>query len=114
MQQIKVTADALQVQNVVLVDQTSFYLELYYRPMQRGWFINQLSYGDFTIRGLRLVNLPNMLNQWSKSLPFGLACFSDENRDPQLQEDFVSGASKLYFLSPAEVLEYTEYLTNGV
>lgn len=81
--------------------------------MQYGWFITELLYPDFTLRGLRITNSPNMLYQWRNLIPFGLACFSAGNREPSLQDDFVSGASKLYILSEEEVAEYTEYLKGG-
>lgn len=84
---------------------------MYYRPIQQGWFINELVYGDFILRGIRIVNSPNMLNQWRNKLPFGLACFTQGNREPSLQQDFSSEAAKLYVLTQAEVQEFSEYLT---
>jgi hypothetical protein len=109
----RVTAAPLQSQTLVLEDGSSVFLELYYRPLQQGWFINELSYGDFTIYGVRIVNSPNLLHQFRNLLPFGLGCFSTGNREPGLQEDFISGASKLYILTAAEVAEYTEFLADG-
>lgn len=109
----RVSANPWQRQSLALDDGTTFSLELYFRPMQQGWFINELVYGDFVLRGTRVVSIPNMLNQWRNLLPFGLGCFSVANRDPQLQEDFISGAATLYVLSAAEVTEYAEYLRLG-
>lgn len=109
-----VTNDALQQQTLVLDDGTSFSIQMYYRPIQQGWFINSLVYGAFTLNGMRIVNSPNMLNQWRNKLPFGLACFTDGNREPTLQQDFSSTAAKLYVLTQAEVIEFAAYLTTGV
>ncbi len=109
----RVTAAALQQQTLVLDNGASFAMQLYYRPMQQGWFLNELSYQSFILRGIRVVNSPNLLNQWRNLIPFGLGCFSSGNRDPQLQKDFLSGASKLYVLSQAECDEYAEFLTRG-
>lgn len=109
----RVTNDALQAQTLVLPNGASFSLTLYYRPIQLGWFINELVYGDFILRGVRVVISPNMLNQWRNKLPFGLACFVDGNREPTLQDDFSSEAAKLYVLTEAEVIEFAEYLKLG-
>ncbi len=109
----QVTIDPLQKQTLVLGDGTTISLELYFRPQQLGWFINELVYRNFVLRGVRVTNSPNMLNQWRNLLPFGLACFSAVNREPSLLEDFSSGASKLYILTEAEVEEYAEFLSAG-
>lgn len=109
----QITSDALQQQTLVLPDGSGVLLQIYFRPMQYGWFINELTWNDFTIKGLRITNSPNMLHQFRHQLTFGLGCFSSANREPSLQEDFSSGASKLYLLSETEVEEYVEFLQNG-
>ncbi len=109
----QITASALQKQSLVLGDGTQFTITMYFRPQQQGWFINELTYGTFILRGLRITNSPNMLNQWRNLLPFGLGCFSAASREPSLQEDFLSGNSKLYVLTQAEVVEYAEFLARG-
>lgn len=109
----QITTDPLQKQVLVLQDGTTVSLELYFRPQQTGWFVNEMVYGDFILRGLRITNSPNMLNQFRNQLPFGFACFSSANREPSQQEDFSSGASKLYILTQAEVLAYAEFLSAG-
>ncbi len=106
----QITTDSLQQQTLVLPDGSGVLLQLYFRPLQEGWFINELTWGTFTLKGLRITNSPNMLHQFKNQLPFGLACFSSANREPTLQEDFVSGASKLYLLTEDEVAEYAEFL----
>jgi hypothetical protein len=50
------------------------------------------------------------MHQWQNLIPFGIACFSTNNREPSLLEDFSSGASRLFLLSEAEVEEFQEYL----
>lgn len=109
----QITSDAKQQQTLVLPDGSTVLLQLYYRPMQYGWFVNELSYGGFTLYGLRVTNSPNMLHQWKNKLPFGLACYTVDNREPTQQEDFSSGNAKLYILTEAEVAAYAEFLANG-
>lgn len=106
----QVTADALQQQTLILPDGSGILLQLYFRPMQYGWFVNELTWGTFTIKGLRITNSPNMLHQFKNQIPFGLGCFSAANREPTLQEDFLSGASKLYLLTEDEIEEFAEAL----
>lgn len=109
----QVTADAFQRQTLVLDDGTTLTMTIRFVPMQLGWFITSLVYGAFVLNGLRITNSPNMLHQFRNQIPFGLACLSTANREPSLQEDFSSGASKLYILTSTEVAAYTEFLSHG-
>lgn len=106
----QITSDALQTQNLVLQNGSSVNLTIKFVPMQYGWFIPTLTYNTFTLNGLRIVNSPNMLHQYLNQIPFGLACYSTANREPSQQQDFSSGASKLYLLNEAETLFYLQYL----
>lgn len=108
-----ITAAAKQTQTLVLEDGSALNLTVAFLPMQYGWFIVNLTYGSFTARGIRICNSPNLLHQYCNQLPFGLGCFSTGNREPTLQQDFSSGASKLYILTAAEVAQYAVYLQNG-
>lgn len=107
----QVTSDTRQKQSITLPDGSIVQLSIYFMPMQYGWFIDELIYGDFILKGLRITNSPNMLRQWKNKLPFGLACISKANREPMLQEDFSSGNSKIYLLSEEEVQAYEDYLS---
>lgn len=108
----QITNDPLQKQTLILPDGTQLTLTIYFVPLQLGWFITNLTYQSFVIQGLRITNSPNMLLQFQHQIPFGLACFSTQNREPSQQQDFSSGASQLYILSAAEVAQYQELL-NG-
>lgn len=109
----QITTAPLQQQTLILPDGTSFTMTLYFIPMQQGWFITELVYGAFILRGLRVTVSPNMLNQFRNQIPFGLACFSVGNREPSLQQDFSSGNATLYVLTAAEVTEYARLLSVG-
>lgn len=105
------TNDARQKQTLVLPDGTQIVLSIYFIPLQLGWFITSLTYQNFILNGLRITNSPDMLYQFRNQIPFGIACVSDQNREPTQQDDFLSGASKLYVLTSAEVEQYTEFLS---
>jgi len=109
----RITSNPYQKQTLVLQDGTSLIMTMYFRPMQYGWWVEQLQYLSFTINGLRITNSPNMLNQFRNQIPFGLACFSKANREPTQQEDFSTGNSQLYILGPDEVAQYAGFLKLG-
>lgn len=108
-----ITSDALQKQTLVLPNGASFTLTMYFRPMQYGWFINELVYGSFTLNGVRITNLPNILHQFRNQLPFGLGCFTVADREPSQQDDFSSGVAQLFVLTADEVEQYAEFLRGG-
>ncbi len=109
------TADARQKQTLVLPDGTQIVVSLYFVPMQLGWFLESLVYQNttFELHGLRVCNSPNLLYQFRNLVPFGLAVISAHNREPMLQDDLLSQATRLFILTEAEVEAYTEYLTSG-
>jgi len=112
MKQIQQITDyANQKQTISLPDGTTFQLTLYYVTRQNGWFIKELSYGDFILKNVRVVSSPNLLYQNRNQIPFGIACFTENNREPMFQEDFLSGASQLFLLTSDEVKAYGDYLS---
>lgn len=109
----QVTADATQNMTLILPNGNPVSLTLYWIPQQYGWFILNLTYGSFVLNGLRICNSPNMLSQFQNQIPFGLACYTAQNREPSQQNDFVSGASLLYILSAEEVEEVQAIYQTG-
>ena len=107
------TSDAVQQQNLILPDGTIVSMTINYVSQQQGWFIVELAYGTFVLEGIRITNSPNILFQWKNIIPFGLSCFSTENREPTQQQDFSSGEAALYILTATEVQEYITYLQGG-
>jgi hypothetical protein len=114
MKQIQQITDyPLQKQTISLPDGTTFQITLYFVTRQQGWFVKELSYGSFVLNNIRVVCTPNMLHQFKNQLPFGIACFTDDNREPMLQQDFSSGSAKLFLLTKAEVEFYEDYLSGS-
>lgn len=108
-----ITTNGRQFTTFVLEDGTTFTITLTFVPMQYGWFITNLTYGDFVVNSIRITNNPNMLFQWQNIIPFGLGCFSPSQREPTLQQDFATGASNLYVLTQAECQAYATYIKGG-
>jgi len=109
----QITDSPFQTQTIILDDGSTFTLTICFVPLQTGWFITEIVYNTFILRGVRITNSVNMLNQFRNLIPFGLACVSTANREPSQQQDFSSGASKLFILTNAETEEYAEYLRLG-
>lgn len=108
------TTDSRQKQVLVLPNGDQIQIQIYFVPMQLGWFITRLIYKDFTLNGLRITNSPDLLYQFRNQLPFGLACFSAGNVEPMQIQDFQSGVSKLFILTQDEVSLYTGILNGQV
>lgn len=111
MQTILVTDDILQDQQLILADGSLITIEIYFRPMQYGWFFNTISYGSWTLNGFRIVNSPNMLHQYKNQIPFGIACQTVGSREPMFQEDFQQGNSSLYLLNQTEIIDFSNFLS---
>ncbi len=107
----QITTQPRQSQTLVLPDGSLLNLSIYFIPMQFGWFVTSLTYGDFVLNGLRITVSPNMLRQFKNQIPFGFSCVSNgQNREPSQQQDFSSGAFSLFLLDQAEVNQYEELL----
>lgn len=109
-----ITDSALQENTVTLDDGTNFTFVLKFVPMQYGWFFESLIYEDFVLNGFRVCNSPNILHQFRNELPFGIACISENDREPSLQNDFVSGQSKFYLLDEEEKQAFARFLSGQV
>jgi hypothetical protein len=110
----QITNDPLQEQTLLLPsDNSPLVLTLYYAPLQYAWNIKNLVYGDFQIQNLRITVSPNMLFQFKNQIPFGIACYSTAAREPTQQNDFQSGAARLFLLGADEVQAYADFLQNG-
>lgn len=105
------TNDFLQDQKLILPDGSLVSIEIYFRPMQYGWFFNSITYGSWALNGFRIVNSPNMLHQFINQIPFGIACQTEGDREPQFQEDFAQNISSLYLLSQSEVFAFSDFLS---
>jgi hypothetical protein len=106
------STDPLQVQTINLPNGNVITLTLCFKPMQFGWFIQELDYLGFTLNGKRLCLGANILYQWQNLLPFGIGVYSSSNREPSLQQDLTDPAGvSIYLLTQAECQAYQEFLS---
>ncbi len=101
-----ITTAPYQTQRLILPNGNPVDITFSYKPQQLGWFIETLTYLDFTLKGMRICVSPDILYQWKNKLPFGIACFAINGREPYLSTDFSDGSASLYLLTQAEVLQY--------
>lgn len=80
--------------------QVSLYLE--YRAQQLGWFFD-LTWQTWTLTGLRLTTFPNVLRQWQRIFPFGLAVVGKDNADPLNITDLADGTVTLLVLDATDL-----------
>lgn len=109
-----ISQDPKQKITVPLENGNSFTMSIFYSPRRMCWFIKELSYNDFILRGYRIYNSDNILHQFRNRVPFGLACYSVNSIDPKLIDDFELENSSLYLLDSSEVERYTRFLSGQV
>jgi hypothetical protein len=80
-------------------------MTLIWRETQNFWFMN-LTWGSFSVQGIRVCHLPNILTQFANILPFGIAIYSTNGQDPFLLQSFSNGTTALILLNSTEVAEY--------
>jgi hypothetical protein len=88
----------------------TFRLTLRYKSNLQTWTMD-LVYKNTSITNRRLFSSPNVLRQWFKVIPFGLACYTIDNTDPFLLDDFQSRCG-IMVLSATEVDRYEQYLSD--
>jgi hypothetical protein len=96
--------DAHQVTHIVLDDSSVVDLSLDYLPAIQKWAFS-LTYGTFTIHNKILCLHPNILRQWRRTLPFGLACVANDNCEPFNIDDFINNRIQLYILDTTDILD---------
>jgi hypothetical protein len=101
-----ITDQAYQTIHIVMDDSTVIDMNLKYLPAQQRWAYD-ITYGDKSIKGNILCNHPNLLRQWRRILPFGLACSVADGTEPILIDDFTSGRVQIHLLTGDEI-EYVE------
>jgi len=106
-----ITSYPYQSKSLVLPDGTRIEMDIQFIPLRKCWFIKRLAYQDFLMYSFKLVNGVNLLRQFKNQLPFGLACYAPDGRDPQFAEDFSEGSHAIYVLTQAEVQQYEDKLS---
>lgn len=107
-----ITADPIQQVTISMPDGTKLIMGLQFWDQNIGWYFTVLNWnnGSWIENGRRVVSHPNILRNYRNRLNFGLACQTIGNREPTQIQDFATGASSLFILTPTEVLEVETFL----
>jgi len=97
-----ISTDADQLIYMTLDDGSVLSMEFIYRPAIQRWSLN-ISHPKLTLNGFVLCVGPNILRQWRKLIPFGLAVTSSDGQDPVDINDFEFGRISLFLLSASEI-----------
>ena len=94
-----------QLVTLQLPDGSTATLELFYLGAPQRWSFNiaHSSFPNGALNGQMLCVHPNILRNFKRIIPFGLACISTDGQDPAFIEDFATARITLYILSAADV-----------
>ena len=94
-----------------LADGSILRFELFFRPRIPAFFVN-ITWGNFTINGLKLCQSINLLWQF-RSLPFGLCISLNDGTEPYLIDDFTTGRAQFFILEKSD-LGYLQTIVGGL
>ena len=85
------------------IEQGVVQFKLYYRPAIQMWMID-IIFGAFIVNGLRVCNSPNILEQFTEIIPFGIQVNTETvGYEPTLIDDFSTGRAVLNVLDSDEL-----------
>lgn len=82
-------------------------MDLRYLPTQKLWMAD-FQLNDFTLKGIVILNAPNILRGYHNIIPFGITCATLDGQDPRGIADFQDEYAFLYLLTQEEVLNLEE------
>lgn len=97
-----VSSEGDQLLYVTLADGTLANVNLIYMAASQRWTMNIL-YNGIAINGVAVCVHPNLLRQFRRKIPFGIACTSSDGPDPFLLDDFTNNRCALFLLDEADL-----------
>lgn len=88
-----------------VIEQGLIQFQLYFRPAIQMWMIDISFKGVFVVKGIRVCNYPNLLEQFTEIIPFGLMCSvgAEVGYEPSLIDDFSTQRVTLNVLNQEEI-----------
>ena len=77
-------------------------ITLRFMPRIQIWNMD-VSWGTFTALGIPVLCSPNLLRQWRRIIPFGIACTDIYKLDPYTVNDFAVGDASFFLLNADDV-----------
>lgn len=85
-------------------------ITLYFNAATQSWKMD-VECNNFSLKGNRVFSSLNMLSQYEKIIPFGLAVITEGGGEPFIINDFSQKRVNMYLLSPGEVIEVQDFYT---
>lgn len=103
----EITDDPKQKFQIQLENNQTFTLDIEFVEQQECWYcsISDIQNNSLVINSLRLTTMPNILRQWARIIPFGIAIESEDGDDPFAIDDFLTKRVTLNILNEEEVAE---------
>ena len=83
-------------------------LTLKYSLTTRLWFLD-VEHSLLDVNNIRVSFVPNLLEQHTNVIPWGITVLSQDRGEPFLINDFSTERIRLAILTPAEVLQNTNF-----
>ena len=106
-----ITAEPKQRLVLILDNNETAVMRLYYYSSQRSWYFD-IEYNGYENKGNKVVLTPNAIRHLRRKLPFGIAFLSGSNADPFQLEDFADGTVLMVLLNQEDVQELEDYVYN--
>jgi hypothetical protein len=107
-----ITDQSNQITRIVLSDGSTADVTLQFQGATERWTMN-VSRGTFVANGINVCNSPNLLRDFRRIIPFGIACVTATGQDPTNVEDFVNGNAVLVSLDEADVVAVEDTVYGG-
>ena len=79
-------------------------IDLRFLPAVQQW-VADITSGNFTVTSIRLANSPNLLYQYQRIIPFGMAIIVSDGGEPFLINDFSTARAEIAILTQTEVAQ---------
>ena len=101
------TSSIKQQMELILPNDETCDFFLHYNGRMQAWYFS-FTYKDITAANLKVCLHPNILRQFRRLIPFGIAFASNNLVEPFQEASFSSGACNMYILDTDEVQEVEE------
>lgn len=108
----ELTSHPKQRMQLVLENNETADFYIYYKARMNAWFFD-LDYKDLSIKCMRACLHPNILRQFRRNIPFGIAFAADNKVEPWQITSFSSGECGMYVLTSEEVQTIEEEVYNN-
>lgn len=93
-----------QSEEILLPDNTTFTINLYYNNLTSSWFFDILyPASNFTLLGQKLTSNPNVIHNFRNKLKFGLSFIVKDGGELWYKDDFTSGRVDVYLLDETDL-----------